>query len=172
YDLWISEYDANKLARIACTGFNTCSGSVIEINLPTPDSGPEGITASSDGLGRIGFTEFKAGKIGRVDPAGTVTEFSVPTPNAGPRGITFGDDLFLWFTEFTANKIGALSFDGAFTEYELGTPSSGPLAITNGPSGGCCNTDIWFTEFNGNKIGRISPPGAAGRGLPIEYSLP
>ncbi|HKD11824.1 MAG TPA: hypothetical protein VKE50_07100 [Thermoanaerobaculia bacterium] len=173
YDLWITEYDANKLARIVCTGFNACSGLALEVGVPTPDSGPEGITPFSDALGNLGFTEFKANKIGRVDPSGKVTEFSVPTPNAGPRGIVVGGNQSLWFTEFAANKIGVLSFQGVFTEYPIETPSSGPLAITQGPTGiACCNSDIWFTEFAANKIGRLGENGLTEYAIPTPDSGP
>jgi hypothetical protein len=48
----------NKIGRI------TTSGTITEFPLPTPRSAPQGVTSGPDGA--IWFTEFNAGKIGRL----------------------------------------------------------------------------------------------------------
>jgi virginiamycin B lyase len=76
-----------------------------EFSVPTPASGPYGITAGPDG--NVWFTEAFASKIGRITPAGAFTEFPLPTAGSDPSGITPGPDRHLWFTELEGNKIGA-----------------------------------------------------------------
>src|SRR5262249_39827406 len=70
-----------------------------EFPIPTPSSGPAGITVGPDG--NLWFTESAApvNKIGRVSTSGVFAEFPVPTPHSGPLGITAGPDGNLWFTE-------------------------------------------------------------------------
>lgn len=142
-DVWFTEFASNKIGRISRTGELT------EYSIPTPGSGPLGITTfptSPDAW----FTEFNANKIGRITREGVITEFAIPTPASGPFGITgeITDDA-VWFTELNGNKLGRLSLAGAMTEFAIPTPDSGPMGITRGPYG----TDVWFTEFRANKIG-------------------
>jgi virginiamycin B lyase len=142
-DVWFTEFAANKIGRISRTGELT------EYPVPTPGSGPLGITTTA--ISRDAwFTEFNANKIGRITPEGVVTEFSIPTPASGPFEIT-GEiaDEAVWFTEFNGNKLGRVSRAGEITEFAIPTADSGPKGITRGPYG----TDIWFTEFRANKIG-------------------
>ncbi len=129
-------------------------GSIKGFPVPTPSSGPDGITAGPDG--NLWFTESStlANKIGRITPKGTITEFSVPTPGGSPFGITAGPDGNLWFTESGTNKIGRISTSGSFTEFPVPTPSSDPVNITAGPPTRIGT--VWFTENSGNKIGKIT----------------
>lgn len=142
-DVWFTEFAANKIGRISRTGELT------EYSIPTPGSGPLGITTFPTSFDAW-FTEFNANKIGRISREGVITEFSIPTPASGPFGITgeIADDA-IWFTEFTGNKLGRLSLAGVITEFAIPTADSGPKGITRGPY----STDIWFTEFRANKIG-------------------
>jgi virginiamycin B lyase len=124
-----------------------------EFPVPTPDSGPIGITAGPDG--NLWFTEG-IGKIGRITPAGVITEFTVPTTGSGPDGITAGPDGNLWFTEDQANQIGRITTAGVITEFAIPTANSRPDSITTGPDG-----NLWFTETApaANQIGRITTAG-------------
>ena len=54
--------------------------------------------------GGIWFTEFGAGKIGRLSPSGKVTEYKLPNGSA-PFGITFRGLGFLWYTEPTHDRV-------------------------------------------------------------------
>jgi streptogramin lyase len=124
----------------------TIGGSVSHFGLPTPDSGPAGIT---QGPGGLWFTQSNAASIGLVTTAGQVTEF--PGTLAGPSAIAVGRDGALWFTESEANAIGRITPQGVITNhFPVPTPFSEPSDLTSGPDGA-----LWFTEFSGNKIGRI-----------------
>ena len=142
--------------------FHACLAGAVQINeysLPTPNSGPVGITSGTDGA--LWFTEGYGNKIGRIDP-GThiVAEYPIPTPNSGAAmGITSGSDGAIWFTEGGngdiangADQIGRIDLiTHQITEYPL-TKGSGPALITSGSDGA-----IWFTEQFAKKIGRIAP---------------
>jgi streptogramin lyase len=125
-----------------------------EFPIPTVSSGPFGITAGPDGA--LWFSEYNAGKIGRITAAGVITEFPIPTTNSQPYGITAGPDGALWFTENGGggnggNRIGRVTTAGVMTEFPIPTASSEPAGITTGPDGA-----LWFTENTGNNIGRIT----------------
>jgi virginiamycin B lyase len=139
---------ANNIGRI------TTAGAITEFPIPTPSSGPQGITLGPDGA--LWFTEAasNANKIGRITTAGAITEFPIPTPGSGPPGITSGPDGALWFTELIGNKIGRITTAGVITEFPIPTPQSNSTAITAGPDGA-----LWFTESQTNKIGRITTAG-------------
>src|SRR5688572_21829916 len=59
------------------------TGTVVEFALPTPGSGPHGITAGPDG--NLWFTEYYANLIGRVTSEGVITEFFLPTTGSRPQ---------------------------------------------------------------------------------------
>jgi hypothetical protein len=142
---------------------------IIELTVPTPNSGPFGITVGPDG--NLWFTEDSrsANGIGRITTAGVVTEFPIPTPNAIPSAITTGPDGNLWFTEATGNKIGRITTDGVITEFAVPTADSMPIyGITAGPDG-----NLWFTEASVSKIGRITTDGVITEfGVPTADSFP
>ncbi|HYT32532.1 MAG TPA: hypothetical protein VEO37_08065, partial [Thermoanaerobaculia bacterium] len=119
---------------------------------------PRGITGDSNA---VWFTEFRAGKIGRLTADGAFKEYVIPSPGSAPWGITlqFG---FVWFTESGANKIGRLAADGIVTEFTIPTPDSGPRGIGYGPY-----TQPCFTEFSANKIACLD-----GNGHVLERPLP
>ncbi|MBV8638283.1 MAG: hypothetical protein JO322_09375 [Candidatus Eremiobacteraeota bacterium] len=68
--VWFTDPGLNKIGRV------TTSLSVTYYRIPTPQSGPAGITAGSDNA--MWFTEAGANKIGRIDASGTVTEYPIP----------------------------------------------------------------------------------------------
>src|SRR5215472_8804564 len=97
---WFTEFDANRI------GTFSQDGQYREFVVPTPDSGPYGITTDS---ASIWFTELKAGKIGRLTLDGVFTEYVIPTPQSAPWGIaavSSTNGFSMWFTESAANKIG------------------------------------------------------------------
>jgi streptogramin lyase len=145
---------------------------------------PQGITTGSDG--NLWFTEYGAGKIGRMTPSGAVSSFALPAvpPPAGspagtaattpnPTAITAGPDGALWFTGIPG-EIGRITTAGVVGEFALPAipPPSGSkpgtastlataTAITAGPDGA-----LWFTGLRGD-IGRITTTGVV-----TEFAVP
>jgi len=158
-DLWFTEPEFNKVAKI------TSAGVITEFDVPTPGSNPLGI--ATVGGGDAWFTEYNANKIGHVTAAGVFSEFTIPTPSSGPWGIIPGPTGGYWFVEQLGNKIGFISNGGVITEYPIPTPNSFPVTID------WVSTDrLWFTEGGTNKIGSITLggvitefPAIAGAGL-------
>jgi hypothetical protein len=136
----------NRIGRI------TTVGVITEFSIPTPDSGPGGITAGPDGA--LWFTEYQGNQIGRITTAGVITEFPTPTASSGPLRIAAGPDGALWFTAFDAEskigRIGRITTAGVITEFPTPIADTWPLGIAAGPDG-----TLWFTEFEGGKIGRF-----------------
>jgi virginiamycin B lyase len=123
-----------------------------EFPLPSPSSGPAGITTGPDGA--LWFTEEapSGNRIGRITTTGSITEYPIPTTSALPAEIVTGSDGALWFTEFGKSQIGRLDpSTGQFKEFPV-ILGSGPDGITAGPDGA-----IWFTEFQAGNIGRLDP---------------
>jgi streptogramin lyase len=116
----------NKIGRI------TTAGVVTEFPIPTPNSGPEGITSGPDGA--LWFTEYQANQIGRITTAGAFTEYPTPTASSQPAEITRGPNGGLWFTEFTANKIGTF----ATANLSVTEAGNGTGQVTSTPAGIAC----------------------------------
>jgi virginiamycin B lyase len=153
-DLWFTEREANRVAKI------TAAGAITEFAVPTPFSLPEGI--ATVGGGDAWFTEFAANKIGHVTAAGVFEEFPIPTANSGPRAIIQGPTGGFWFTEFNAGKIGFITTTGAITEFTIPTPNAGPVGID-----WLSSSPLWFTESNTGKIGNITTTGVI-----TEFTVP
>ncbi|MDB5072669.1 MAG: lyase-like protein [Candidatus Eremiobacteraeota bacterium] len=147
-NLWFTEGDANKIARM------TTSGTVTEFTIPTANALPLYITAGTDG--NLWFTEYSANQIGRITPSGVVTEFPLPTAKAYPSSIVQGPDGAFWFTEghVQNSAVGRITTGGTVTEYATPTTNAGPGEITVGPDG-----NLWFTEGQANKIARMTTSG-------------
>jgi streptogramin lyase len=158
-NVWVPEYDANKIARV------TITGSITEFPVPTASGGPFMIAQGSDG--NLWFTEANVNTIARITTAGVITEYPLPPPlAAAPQnlgGITTGPDGNLWFVHGGANAIGVMSISGSLlATYQIPTPNpNDPLTgtgeavtIITGP-----DHNLWFVEEAGNKIGRITTAG-------------
>lgn len=126
---------------------NNHDGEITEFPIPTPNSGPVGITSGPDGA--LWFVQIMGNRIGRITTSGEIKEFEIPTPNARPHAIVSGTNGDLWFTEWGGNKIGRITIDGKITEYPIPTKIAEPHGITVGADG-----DIWFAE-ECNQIGRL-----------------
>ena len=103
------------------------------------------------------FTEFQAGKIGRVSVSGAVSEYPPSgqtqlSAGANPSGIVAGPDGHLWFTEYGAGKIGELDPATGDLLSETATPSANPEGIAVGSDG-----QLWFVENSNGRIGSIDP---------------
>ncbi len=145
-DIWFTESRANKIGWMFREG-----GTVHEIAIPTPNSGPTDIVMADNG--RLWFTEFNANRIGKitVELTGPVLEeFVVPTPDSGPSEIDGRQDGSVWFTEKRAKKIGMIDAAGSFTEYPVRGSGADLSGIsTNGPY-------IWFTDRAAGRVVRMS----------------
>ncbi len=76
--VWFADAGRNAIGGIVAT-----TGFIQIFKVPTPNAGLAGISLGHDG--NVWFTESKANKIGRFNPAGagTFTEYPVPAANAG-----------------------------------------------------------------------------------------
>jgi streptogramin lyase len=158
-DLWFTEREANRVAKI------TSAGVITEFDVPTPGSLPEGI--GTLGGADAWFTEFAGNKIGHVTSAGVFQEFPIPTPGSGPRGIIVGPTGGFWFVEYFGNKVGFINNSGAITEFPIPTPNSGPVGI-DWTTIGAGSDKLWFTESNAGKVASISFV----TGVITEYPVP
>lgn len=136
-------------------GIDSASADVVyvkEFSVPTPASGPLGITV--DRNGDVWFAESNASAIGRFNPTSLAfKEYATPTRNSGPELIISDGSDSLWFTERIANKIARFNtITETFTEYEVPTPKANPTGIIRDKKG-----YVWFTEFTANKLGRLDP---------------
>jgi virginiamycin B lyase len=135
-------------------------GQIAEYTVPSPHTGPAGMTAGLDG--HLWFVENFGNRLGEFDArTGTFTEYPIPSRNSSPVRITADAYGNLWFTEANTNKIGEFTIaTHAFAEYAIPTANSSPYDITTKSS------DIWFTEQSGNNVGNLS------HGTITEYKVP
>jgi virginiamycin B lyase len=77
--------------RLAAT-----DGRPVEVQLPSPRSGPTTIALGPDGS--VWFTLSSGNSIGRMSPDdSSIREFPLPNPNSSPRIIALGSDGNMWF---------------------------------------------------------------------------
>ena len=97
------------MTQSACEGLRC--GNIVEITNegmvhhfypPTNNSKPADLTLGCDLA--IWFTEFAAGRIGRLSSEGKIVEYKLPKGSA-PFGITFRGLGFLWYTEPTRDRV-------------------------------------------------------------------
>jgi streptogramin lyase len=135
-NVWFTERDANKIARI------TPGGAITEFAVPTPGALPTTIAAAPDGS--LWFTMAGAPKLGRITTAGSIREFAIPSGQVAI-GIAAGPDGNMWFTQ--SKKLAYVTPTGGITEL---TMPGEPRFITAGPG----NDTLWFTADK--YIGRYS----------------
>jgi streptogramin lyase len=144
-DMWFSENNGTRLAKITTSGVVTEIGGYV--------NGPDGLAFGPDG--NIWVCENVGNKIARETTSGVVTHFSTGiTANCRPKGICLGPDGNMWFCESNVARIGKITMAGVITEYPLPLGSQ-PYYIAVGPDGA-----LWFTEYGSNSIGRITTSGA------------
>jgi hypothetical protein len=139
-------------------GHASAAGVVTSFPFAEHEAGLRSIVEGHEG--NAWFTEYFAGKIGRITPTGQLTEFPLPA-NSRPSGITVDGEGNLWFSEPEANRIGRITPAGQITEFGLPT-NVRPTAIAAGADG-----RIWFTESPSyesgveeiGNLGRITPAG-------------
>jgi len=132
---------------------------IFEYRVPTPHSGPIGITVDPGGV--VWFAETNVSRIARFNPNDqTFREYIIPTNSSRIR--EQGAQIWcmkldgrggLWFTEATEAAIWR--FDTStetFERYPLPLKDSFPIQLTFGPHG-----HLWFTELYGDRVGRLDP---------------
>ena len=138
-----------------------------EWTVPTPNSGPFGLSLDSSGK-CCWFLEYFTSNLAHFDPSsGTFQEWAIPTANAQPTGITtttFSGQVEVWGAEFNTNKVFVFfPSTSTFREFPLPTAGSGPEYLSIEPSG--TYVRVWFTEILRNANGEIvydpSSPGSA-----------
>lgn len=156
---WYTGQRANVIGRL-----DPKTGSIKEWPLPTPKSGPHGLTPDKDG--NIWYTGNSAALIGKLDAkTGQITEYKMPDPAArDPHTPIFGADGLLYFTVQGGNFVGRLDpATGAITLKQPPTANSRPYGIVQAVTG-----LLYFDEFNANKIGELDPKTMTIK----EYTLP
>jgi streptogramin lyase len=130
------------------------SGTLKEFPIPTPLSGPVGITAGPDG--NLWFVEAKANKVGKITPSGAITEFPIPGADPQPADVTAGPDGNVWFVELRADTIGRITPSGVITEFPVPADGLELVSITAGPDG-----NLWFCKLSNTQgeIGKMTPSG-------------
>jgi len=147
--VWFADYVGNQIVH------RTAEGDLEKFPVPTSEAGPRSVVVAPGGS--IWFTEYRANKIGRLDPCtGQIDEYEVPSNNAGPSGyvegpldIVVGPDGALWFTEATATVLGRI--DPTTLQIEEFDVGMGQSYLTVGPGG-----QLWFTSYSDNTIARFS----------------
>lgn|GEM_PF-1002624 len=147
-NLWVTEVDANQIARI------TPDGETTEFDSGMENGQPDRITTGPDG--NLWYVDENFGTVARMTPDGVATAFRHGLQHdTWSQGIAAGPDGRLWFAQQTEDEhgyIGAITTAGVITEYSV--PFGQPYRITAGPDG-----NLWFTETQG-QIGRITTSGA------------
>jgi streptogramin lyase len=97
--VWFSDARTNSIGKL-----DTRDGNIELVNIPTPDSGPMGITLSPDGKS-VWFTEITGNKIASMDiESKRILEY--PTgKESGPTLLTFDNAGMLWVTQSYSNDI-------------------------------------------------------------------
>ncbi|MFQ6135481.1 MAG: hypothetical protein ACE5KU_06700, partial [Nitrososphaerales archaeon] len=148
---------------------------ITEYDIPTPHSGPIGITVDPEGM--IWFAETNATKIATFNPEDkTFKEYSMPVSSRLQKdgaqiwGMKFDGRGNLWFTEATEAAIWR--FDTSketFERYPLQPSTVFPIQLAFDSEG-----YLWFTELYGDRIGRLDPSKVVNNtreGI-SEYSIP
>jgi virginiamycin B lyase len=146
--VWYTGQRANVIGRL-----DPQTGTFKEFPLPTPNSGPHGLTIDTDGS--VWYTGNSAALIGKLNPkTGAVQEYKMPDPRAtDPHTPIFGADGKLYFTVQNSNFIGRLDPNtGAITLAQPPTAHAVPYGIARASTG-----RFYFDEFNSNRIGELEP---------------
>lgn len=97
--VWFTDARTNSIGKL-----DTRDGKIELVSIPTPNSGPMGITLSPDGK-NVWFTEITGNKISSLDIESNRI-FEYPTgEESGPTFLTFDSTGMLWVTQSYSNNI-------------------------------------------------------------------
>jgi virginiamycin B lyase len=133
--LWFSEPGVNKIGRI-----DYLTSAITEYSIPTPGSGPAGMTIGADTF--VYFAETGASKIGVLANDGSILEYAIPAFSGDPVGIGATRNGY-WFTDPASNSIGLIAPDRLFvvgagyppgwhTQFDLANPAGYGVEISIG----------------------------------------
>jgi streptogramin lyase len=147
-------YGPNSHLKI---GHVTAAGAVTSFPFTEHEAGLHSIVEGHEG--NAWFTEYFAGRIGRITPTGELKEFDLPA-GSRPGSIAVDAEGNLWFSEQEVNQIGRITPTGVVSEFKL------PLAVRPGALAVGADGRIWFTERPAyeegpeiGNLGRITPSG-------------
>ncbi|MFM8319581.1 MAG: hypothetical protein ACKOC5_01600 [Chloroflexota bacterium] len=139
--LWFTELDGDRIGRLGLVSQpdgSLAPGEISRFALPTPGSAPHGIAAAPDGS--LWFSEWGAGRIGRITPQGDLSEYLLPWTTHHPTELAFDPDGGLWFILDVGPLVGHIDpAAGTIVSYTLSTASSSLLDLAAGPDG-----RMWF----------------------------
>ncbi len=137
----------------------------ITCEVPTPASGPFGVT--KDPSGNVWFVEERTSKVARVELA-TCKFKEIPLPeDSNPVAITLGPDGNMWVTERGSGKIARVPLTATKQSEVTEFSADNPEWITAGPE-----DDLWFTEGGADKIGRMTTAGAVTKEFEVKSADP
>jgi streptogramin lyase len=160
-NVWFSEPDVGRIARITPTGITTEFATPVP---PLPHGAGMGIAAGTDGIWFSGFQD-----IGELSFQGALLhDFAIPSAANSANGLnmTLGPDGNLWYTEaYGSPVVGRLTPSGQITEWPIPFNAA---EIARGSDG-----NLWFESAGPGGVGRITPSGdrsyfdglGGGRGL-------
>ena len=149
-NVWLTLDLSSSVLTTSIGRLNPATGAIQEFPVPAANTFLEGICAGPDGA--LWFTEYGAGKIGRITTAGVATDFTIPTANSLPVAIVTGPDGNLWFTEWATGQVGRITPSGTVTEFP--TPLTHLQDIAPGPDG-----RVWFTANSASTVAAITKQG-------------
>lgn len=123
-----------------------------EYDVPTKDAHPHDPALGNDGA--LWYTEQRADKLGRLDPATGQTKEYPLRAGSGPHGLVSDAEGNIWFTAQGGGYIGKLDpKTGHVTEYKMPDPKARdphtPVIDQRGI--------LWFTVQGSNFVGRLDP---------------
>lgn len=129
-------------------------GTIREYTGPINVTGAQLADIAAGPNGNLWFTEYAAGKIGKLDPrTGTIVEFDADCGQ--PNQIALGADGNLWYTCGDGGLIGRITPLGAATTFR--TRAYYPMDIVSGPDG-----NLWFTDWETTRYGQVFKVSTAG----------
>ncbi|WP_382308556.1 hypothetical protein [Herbiconiux sp. UC225_62] len=135
--LWFTANQANAI------GYIRGGDSAVQLfEIPTPHSGPVGITVGDDGA--AWFCEILAGAIGRVDRTGRFTEFPLPWPESKPHAIAADPAGGFWATLWGSNQLAHIALDGTIEIVDLPGSHSEPHGLAVAADG-----TVWVAMESG-----------------------
>ena len=148
-NLWVPIREPNKVVKL-----DPQNGKFAQFDIPTPDSGPLGTKADSDGniwmaeaVGKIAKIEAATGKMTEFAPKGTD---KLDTPTAvfpDPNGST------VFISEHGGHTVTAFNtFVGTFREYPTVNKAGLPFGMAQDNFG-----NLWFAEHEVDKVGVLDP---------------
>lgn len=143
--LWFCEFGTNKLGRI-----EPQTGKITEYEIPFAGAHPRRLWALRAPLPAIYYTDFRRGRLGRLDLTHmSFKEWPSPSgPGSQPYGIAADGDGYLWYNEFSANQL--VRFDPqteTFLRFTLPSPNSQVRHMDRDAQG-----RVWMALSGANKV--------------------